>query len=266
MQQPEHDTPPTRDERKRPVHRALVGVARALAHSWFWWECLRDGVRALPSRALWWWRLVLRHKARAGEAMRRVPHLGEGIAVILFLAAGLAIAVPNLRARASAPSALQAEASTNEATASDGSGIQAALESNTATLIARGPTRREAEEESMARHLAREGDRGLRITATRGDTLSKILRTSGINGAETEAAIASLREVYDPKTLRAGETVVLHATSRDRSHLARLYLEPRPSVRFVVERTSAGAFQSKQVDRVLAVRDHWAEGEISSSL
>ena len=82
----------------------------------------------------------------------------------------------------------------------------------------RGPVRglsREAEwsgEARLAKAVLPAPERSIdQVTVRRGDTLIDILSRAGIAQAEAHAAVRSLRTVYDPRRLRAGQELSIRA-------------------------------------------------------
>ena len=108
------------------------------------------------------------------------------------------------------------------------------------------------------------------ITVRRGDTLSGVLARGGIAAADAHAAIEALRPVFDPRSLRIGETVAVglaadpEDTAQDR--LVRLALAADDRNRAVVSRASDGAFTATVQELATVRAAVRADGEISSSL
>ncbi len=120
---------------------------------------------------------------------------------------------------------------------------------------------------------------GLRTTVTlaRGATLMETLMSAGSTRDEAHAVIASVKQLFDPRRLQAGQSVSLtfvNATTADPSsatasvhkQLAGLSLNLDTQNRLDVVRLDDGGFMSGFVEREL-VRDYRrVEGEIKSSL
>lgn len=120
---------------------------------------------------------------------------------------------------------------------------------------------------------------GLRTTVTlaRGATLMETLMTAGSTRDEANAAIAAVKQLFNPRRLQAGQSVSLtfvNATTADpssatasvRKQLAGLSLNLDTQSRLDVVRLEDGRFMSGFAEREL-VRDYRrVEGEINSSL
>ena len=131
--------------------------------------------------------------------------------------------------------------------------------------------RRQAETESLALLEAWETGRDLRITLARGDTLSHALVDAGIDREASERVITALREVYDPRNLRAGQTLHLRPVAGRSSGLRLLHFAPERGVRVEVrlagqDEEGVDIFAAGRVEKALAVEGRWAEGRIESSL
>ena len=103
----------------------------------------------------------------------------------------------------------------------------------------------------------------------RGDTLLDILGQAGIGVAEAHAALTSLRALYDPRTLRPGQTIELGldpgADPGDVS-LASLSLGVDPANVIALTRGDDGSFKALPVERDLGHRRALVAGVIQSSL
>ena len=89
-----------------------------------------------------------------------------------------------------------------------------------------------------------------------GTTLKDILMTVGINSAEASEAIDTLKEVYDVRSLRAGQDVtVTFSHSGDgigRGDLLSITLNPDPSRTITVNRSEASQFSASETKRQLS--------------
>ncbi len=108
------------------------------------------------------------------------------------------------------------------------------------------------------------------VEVRRGDTLMEILLRLGIPRAQAHEAIASLRTVYDPRRLRAGQylTVELERlrSQEKELRLAGLSLAVDFATRVRLARTDAGGFEAATLERPLLRRPALASGTISGSL
>ena len=89
-----------------------------------------------------------------------------------------------------------------------------------------------------------------------GSTLKDLLMSMGINGAEASEAIESLRDVYDVRSLRAGQDVTVsfsHAADGfGRGDLLSITLNPDPSRTVTVNRNDAAQFTANETKRLLS--------------
>ena len=86
----------------------------------------------------------------------------------------------------------------------------------------------------------------------RGDTLMNILLRAQIDQAEAHAAVASLRDVYDPRRLRAGQELALTAQSgaeEARRGLLRLAFDLDFDHQIEITRSADGRYDAAKVER-----------------
>jgi murein DD-endopeptidase MepM/ murein hydrolase activator NlpD len=102
----------------------------------------------------------------------------------------------------------------------------------------------------------------------RGDTLADVLEDEGVAPAEFNAALASLRGVFDPRTLQAGQHVELFVDREDDedAQLIGLALSPDVAQRIEVTRLADGDFRARAIETPLTRRIARAQGEITESL
>lgn len=102
----------------------------------------------------------------------------------------------------------------------------------------------------------------------RGDTLADVLSDEGVAASDFNAALVALRDVFDPRTLRAGQHIELFV-DREADAAARLIglaLTPDVAQRVEVARLGDGAYSARTVETPLTVRVARAQGEITESL
>ena len=90
------------------------------------------------------------------------------------------------------------------------------------------------------------------ILVRRGDTLMNILIRARIEQTAANAAVASLRDVYDPRRLRAGQQLALTALSgseADQRELLRLALDLDFDHQIEVIRRADGEYDAAQIER-----------------
>lgn len=107
------------------------------------------------------------------------------------------------------------------------------------------------------------------ITVRRGDTLIDILNRAGIATAEAHAAVQSLREVYDPRRLRAGQELSIRAADQADAGARQLIgldfdLDFDHAVR--VTRAPDGSYETAKVARPHRRELMHRAGEIDDSL
>jgi murein DD-endopeptidase MepM/ murein hydrolase activator NlpD len=102
-----------------------------------------------------------------------------------------------------------------------------------------------------------------------GDTLMNLLLRAGIASAEAHDAMASLADVYDPRQLRAGQTVALELDrddAADGARLASLSLDLDVTKGIRIARNDDGGFAATTVLRELKSRQLGVDGVIETSL
>ena len=70
-----------------------------------------------------------------------------------------------------------------------------------------------------------------RVEVRKGDSLTTILKRAGIDGRQVHSALRSLKGVYDPRGLRAGQELVVTAASEDEQPARLLSIAPRSRFR-----------------------------------
>lgn len=107
------------------------------------------------------------------------------------------------------------------------------------------------------------------LKVRRGDTLMKMLVSQGLDRTDAHNAIAALREVYDPRKLKPGQTIkVSLATDRgDAPVLVGLALEPDVDRNVTVSRaTDDNGFSAEEFRKKLTEKPLRVDGTIQSSL
>ncbi len=120
--------------------------------------------------------------------------------------------------------------------------------------------------------LAHIHDREIRIRP--GATLSKVLEKAGVERGEAARAIQALAKTYDPRQLRAGQTLALAlrdstaqtGAGKGRYHLAGLSTRPDVTRTIVLERGHDGGFSAHELVMDLQAGLARARGSIDSSL
>lgn len=103
-----------------------------------------------------------------------------------------------------------------------------------------------------------------------GDTLSAVLERLGVAQIEAARAIQSLREVYDPRTLRAGNLITVNLSANvseaTPGRLLGLRLDKSFDRVAGVGRTIDGGFSAYEIVKPLTLETARSAGEIQSSL
>ena len=104
-------------------------------------------------------------------------------------------------------------------------------------------------------------------TVGRGDTLAGLLDDAGVERLEAHSALQSLGDVFNPRRLRAGQTVSLTFENRgERRDFAGMELSPDIETRIVVARGEDGEFAAQSIENQFETRLTAAAGTIESSL
>ena len=108
------------------------------------------------------------------------------------------------------------------------------------------------------------------ITVRRGDTLMKLLLDNGVPAPQARLAITSLRDVYDPRDLKAGQEITLiYRPGNDAAAPAKfegLLLDAAIDREVSVIRDGVDSFAAEQKLRPLVRRLAYVRGRIESSL
>jgi murein DD-endopeptidase MepM/ murein hydrolase activator NlpD len=102
-----------------------------------------------------------------------------------------------------------------------------------------------------------------------GDTLMALLTQAGIARQEAYDAIAALRDVFDPRTLRPGQEIRLELaadTDETEPRLLSLALQPDVERDVRVVRSEADDFLAESIDRPLQLTSALVAGSIASNL
>ncbi len=109
------------------------------------------------------------------------------------------------------------------------------------------------------------------LQVRRGDNLMKILTAQGVEAVTADAALDSLRQIYDPRQLRVGQKIRLYyqhlaEQPREAAVFAGLDFIPAPSERVIVRLLHDGKFQAISANRTLSDKFFLTKTLISSSL
>jgi murein DD-endopeptidase MepM/ murein hydrolase activator NlpD len=113
-------------------------------------------------------------------------------------------------------------------------------------------------------YLAHE-ERELRVAA--GETLAGLLTRAGASRAETNAALASIAEVYNPRQLRPGQQINLFFDRRDGgARLTGVAFRSAPGSSVTANRTTAGGFAARQVEMPTTFENARISAQVQSTL
>lgn len=108
------------------------------------------------------------------------------------------------------------------------------------------------------------------FTVKSGDTLGRILKRAGTDGQTADAAIRALKGVFDPRALKAGQTIdVAYAptlTPDGSDRVTGFEIPLDYATRVSVAAAPEGGFRAYEIERALQTRQVRAEGTISWSL
>ena len=109
------------------------------------------------------------------------------------------------------------------------------------------------------------------VKIAQGDTLMSVMMQNGSDRPTAHAAITALSKSYNPRRMRPGQSLTLLFDPKKQKiegRFALVQLAFAPSVEQVIQVSlnNNGGFESKTIDKHLAVRLHRAEGAIDDSL
>ena len=107
-----------------------------------------------------------------------------------------------------------------------------------------------------------------RVQVRKGDSLTTILKRAGIDGRQVHSALRSLKGVYDPRGLRAGQELIVTAANRDEqsAQLLSIALDLDFDYQLVITRDADGAFTTKKIEQAKRRELVHRAGEIRDSL
>ncbi len=104
------------------------------------------------------------------------------------------------------------------------------------------------------------------LTVSRGDTLSRLLDSAGVESADAHAAVTQLSEHFRPTALRPGDEIAIRLSTDETPSLLEIEVEPEPGRTVRVERLPDGTWRAQQT---IAPRSRFlvrAEGEVDGGL
>lgn len=90
-----------------------------------------------------------------------------------------------------------------------------------------------------------------RVEVRKGDNLTSILKRVGIDGQQVQSALRSLKGVYDPRGLRAGQELIVTAAAREDqpAQLLSVALDLNFDHQLLITRGTAGDFTTEKVEQ-----------------
>ncbi len=106
------------------------------------------------------------------------------------------------------------------------------------------------------------------VKVRRGDSLTTILKRAGIEGRQVHDALRSLRGVYDPRNLRAGQELTVTAATRENrsAQLLSVALDLDFDYQLLITRDAGGDFTTKKIKQAQRRELVRREGNIEGSL
>lgn len=106
-----------------------------------------------------------------------------------------------------------------------------------------------------------------RVEVKKGDSLTAVLRRAGIDNQQVHSALRSLKGVYDPRALRAGQELVVTAADQGNqpSQLLSVALDLDFDHQLLITRGAKGDFTTKKIEQAKRRELRHAEGEIRDS-
>ncbi|MGI9485270.1 MAG: peptidoglycan DD-metalloendopeptidase family protein [Geminicoccaceae bacterium] len=106
------------------------------------------------------------------------------------------------------------------------------------------------------------------VEVRRGDSLTTILKRAGIDGQQVHSALRSLKNVYDPRGLRAGQQLIVTAATRENqpAQLLSVALDLDFDHQLLITRGAAGDFSTKKIEQAKRHELVHRAGEIKESL
>jgi len=106
------------------------------------------------------------------------------------------------------------------------------------------------------------------VEVRKGDSLTTVLKRAGIDGRQLQSALRSLKGVYDPRGLRAGQELVVTAAARDEQpdHLLSVALDLSFDHQLVITRDADGDFTTKTIEQAKRRELVHRAGDINDSL
>jgi murein DD-endopeptidase MepM/ murein hydrolase activator NlpD len=106
------------------------------------------------------------------------------------------------------------------------------------------------------------------VEVRRGDSLTTILKRAGIEGRQVHRALRSLRGVYDPRGLQAGQELRVTAAARDGqpAQLLSVALDLDFDHQLLITRAADGSFTTKKIEQAQRRTVAHRAGEIKDSL
>ncbi|MEM7045734.1 MAG: peptidoglycan DD-metalloendopeptidase family protein [Pseudomonadota bacterium] len=107
-----------------------------------------------------------------------------------------------------------------------------------------------------------------RVEVRKGDSLTTILKRAGIDGRQVHSALRSLKGVYDPRGLRAGQELIVTAAAEDDqpARLLSVALDLDFDYQLLITRDAEGSFSTKKIEQAKQRQLVHRAGDIEDSL
>jgi murein DD-endopeptidase MepM/ murein hydrolase activator NlpD len=107
-----------------------------------------------------------------------------------------------------------------------------------------------------------------RVEVRKGDSLTTVLKRAGVDGRQVHSALSSLKGVYDPRNLRAGQELTVTAATREEqpAHLLSVALDLDFDHQLVITRDADGSFSTKTIEQAKRRELVHRSGDIEGSL
>jgi murein DD-endopeptidase MepM/ murein hydrolase activator NlpD len=106
-----------------------------------------------------------------------------------------------------------------------------------------------------------------RVEVKKGDSLTAVLKRAGIDNEQVHSALRSLKGIYDPRALRAGQELVVTAANQgsQKAQLLSVALDLDFDHQLLITRGAKGDFTTKKIEQAKRRELRHAEGEIRDS-
>lgn len=106
------------------------------------------------------------------------------------------------------------------------------------------------------------------ITVGKGDTIAGVLQNAGLDGAEAYQAVKALSEYFNPRRVKAGQTIDVEFKANDEGNknFQKLALRLSPIKEVIVSKTEDNGYQAELHEKELTKQTYVGVAEIQTSL